>query len=38
MKDRGPKINIERKLFNGNGNLDGNSYINLKAENLDRIG
>ena len=37
MKDRGLKINIERKLFNGNGNLDGNSDINLQADNLDRL-
>ena len=40
MKDRGLKINIKKTVylrFNGDGNLDGNSDINLQGDNLERM-
>ena len=41
VEDRGLKINIQKTVylrFNGDGNLDGNSHINLQGHNLKRIG
>ena len=35
MEDRGPKINRKKTVylrFNGDGNLDGNSDINLQGQ------
>ena len=40
MEDRGMKINRKQTIylrFNGDGNLDGNSDINLQGENLERV-
>ena len=40
MEDRGLKINIKTTVylrFNGDGNLDGNSDINIQGENLERV-
>ena len=40
MKDRGLKINIKKTVYlrlNGDGNLGGNSDINLQGDNLERI-
>ena len=40
MEDRGLKINRKQTIylrFNGDGNLDGNSDINLQGENLERV-
>ena len=40
MEDRGLKINRKKTVylrFNGDGNLDGNSDINLQGENLERV-
>ena len=39
-EDRGLKIKRKKTAylrFNGDGNLDGNSDINLKGENLERV-
>ena len=40
MKDRGLKINRTKIVYlrlNADGNLDGNSDINLQGENLERV-
>ena len=40
MEDRGMKINRKQTIylrFNGDGNLDGNSDINLQGEHLERV-
>ena len=40
MEDRRLKISRNKTVysrFNGDGNLDGNSDINLQGENLERI-
>ena len=40
MQDRGMKINRKQTIylrFNGDGNLDGNSDINLQGEHLERV-
>ena len=40
MEDRGLKINRRKTVylrFNGDGNLDGNSDINLQGENFKRV-
>ena len=40
MEDRGLKINRTKTVylkFNGDGNLDGNSDINLQGDNLERV-
>ena len=40
MEDRGLKINRRKTVylrFNGDGNLDGNSDINLQGHNLERV-
>ena len=40
MEDRGLKTNRRKTVylrFNGDGNLDGNSDINLQGENLERV-
>ena len=40
MEDRGLKININKTVylrFHVDGNLDGNSYINLQGHNLERV-
>ena len=40
LKDRGLKINRRKTVylrFNGYGNLDGNSDINLQGLNLERV-
>ena len=40
MEDRGLKINIKKTVylrFNVDGNLDGNSDINLQGQNLERV-
>ena len=37
MEDRGLKINRKNLRFNGDGNLDGNTDINLQGENLERV-
>ena len=40
MEDRGMTINRKQIIylrFNGDGNLDGNSNINLQGENLERV-
>ena len=40
IEDRGPTISRENPVyvrFNGDGNLDGNSDINLQGENLKRV-
>ena len=40
MEDRGLKINRKKTVylrFNGDGNLDGKSYINLQGDNLERV-
>ena len=43
MEDRGLKISRKKTIyvslvrFNGDGNLDGNSDINLQGENLARM-
>ena len=40
MEDRGLKINRKKTVnlrFNVDGNLDGNSDINIKGENLERL-
>ena len=40
IEDRGLKININKTIylrFIGDGNLDGNSDINIQGENLERV-
>ena len=40
MEDRGLNINSKKTVylrFNGDGNLDGNSDINLQGDNLERV-
>ena len=40
MEDRGLKINIKKKVylrFNVDGNMDGDSDINLQGHNLERV-
>ena len=40
MEDRGMKIKRKQTIylrFNGDGNLDGNSDINLQGEHLERV-
>ena len=40
MEDRGLKINIKKTVylrFNVDGNLDGNSDINIQGPNLERV-
>ena len=40
MEDRGLKINRRKTVylrFNGDGNLDGNSDINIQGHNLERV-
>ena len=40
MEDRGLKINRKKTVylrFNVDGNLDGNSDINLQGQNLERV-
>ena len=40
MDDRWLKINIKKTVylrFNGDGNLDGNSDINLQGDNVERV-
>ncbi len=40
MEDRGMKINRKQTIylrFNGDGNLDGNSDINLQGDNFERV-